>query len=84
MDGASLISGDIAQDNAYTAASFGRATHEWYDLIKHDPALVHGLNKAPRFTLLGGGLPVMAQGALVGGIGVSGGTAEQDLSLIHI
>ena len=81
MDGAAMISADLAQDKAYTAASFGRPTHEWYDAIKHDPALVHGLNKAARFTLLGGGLPIMAQGALIGAIGVSGGTAEDDVAI---
>jgi uncharacterized protein GlcG (DUF336 family) len=81
MDGAPLISIDIAQDKAYTAASFGVPTHEWHDRIKDEPALLHGLLKAPRFTILGGGVPIVQDGALIGGLGVSGGSAEQDLRI---
>lgn len=81
MDGAPLLSNDIARDKALTAASFGVATHLWYDRIKADPALVHGLGKAAGFTLLGGGVPIVADGAVVGGIGVSGGSAEEDLAI---
>ena len=37
MDGAALLSVQIAQDKAYTAISFGgMATHEWFDFIKND------------------------------------------------
>lgn len=81
MDGAPLLSSDIAKDKAVTAASFGVATHRWYGRIKDEPALVHGLGKAAGFTLLGGGVPVVADGAVVGGIGVSGGSAEEDLAI---
>lgn len=81
MDGAPLLSSDIARGKAITAASFGVATHLWYDRIKDDPALVHGLGNASGFTLLGGGVPVVADGAVVGGIGVSGGSAEEDLAI---
>lgn len=81
MDGAPLLSSDIARDKAVTAASFGVATHLWYDQIKDEPALVHGLGNASGFTLLGGGVPVRANGAVIGGIGVSGGSAEEDLAI---
>lgn len=81
MDGAPLLSSDIARDKAVTAASFGVATHLWYDRIKDEPALVHGLSKAAGFTLLGGGVPIVQDGAVVGGIGVSGGSAEEDLAI---
>ena len=33
----------------------------------------------PRFTMSGGGFPLMAGGAVAGGIGVSGGSVEQDI-----
>ena len=36
MDGAPLISIQIAQDKAYTAAGFGIPSHGWYDFIKDD------------------------------------------------
>jgi glc operon protein GlcG len=79
MDGAPRLSAQIADDKAYSVASFGGApTHMWWDMIKDQPALVHGITKTPRLTIFGGGLPLRSQGQLVGAIGVSGGTAEQD------
>ena len=43
MDRAALLSVNIAQDKAYTAVSFGMATHEWHDFIKDDAPLLHGI-----------------------------------------
>lgn len=78
MDGAPLLSAQIAQDKAYTVAAFGLPTHEWFQLIKDEPALLHGIVKTDRLIVFGGGVPVRIDGELVGGIGVSGGSAEQD------
>ncbi|MCC3313774.1 GlcG/HbpS family heme-binding protein [Nocardia africana] len=78
MDGAPLLSGQIAQDKAYTVAAFGLATHEWFDLIKDDPALLHGIVKTDRLIVFGGGAGIYVDGGLVGAVGVSGGSAEQD------
>jgi uncharacterized protein GlcG (DUF336 family) len=79
MDGAALLSVDIAQDKAYSAVSFGIPPHGWYDFIKDDPPLLHGIIKTPRLTVFGGGYPIQIDGAVVGGIGVSGGHYEQDM-----
>ena len=79
MDGAALLSVDIAQDKAYTAVSFGIPTHGWFDFIKDDPPLLHGIVKTPRLIVFGGGYPITIDGAVVGGIGVSGGHYEQDM-----
>jgi uncharacterized protein GlcG (DUF336 family) len=81
MDGAALLSVDIAQDKAYTSVSFGIATHEWFDFVKNDPPLLHGIVKTPRLVVFGGGYPVKIDGAVVGGIGVSGGHYEQDMKV---
>ncbi|MFN3956174.1 MAG: GlcG/HbpS family heme-binding protein [Tepidimonas ignava] len=83
MHGAFLHSIDIAIDKAYTAASFGFPTRQWMDLIGQDEALRIGLPLRPRLVVFGGGLPIKTQGALVGGIGVSGGSAEQDELCAH-
>ena len=40
MDGAPKLSIDIAQNKAYTAASFSMPTHAWFDFIKDDPPLL--------------------------------------------
>jgi glc operon protein GlcG len=78
MDGAPLLSGEIAQDKAYTVAAFGLATHEWFDLIKDELALLHGIVKTDRLIVFGGGVPIRVDNQLVGAVGVSGGSADQD------
>jgi len=81
MDGAALLSVNIAQDKAYTAVSFGMATHEWHDFIKNDPPLLHGIVHTPRLVVFGGGYPIKVDGVLVGGIGVSGGHYTHDMEV---
>ena len=81
MNGAFLHSIDIAIDKAYTAASFGFPTSKWGGVIGDDELLRIGLNQRQRLVLFGGGLPIVADGQRIGGIGgigVSGGSAEQD------
>jgi len=79
MDGAPLLSVQIAQDKAYTAISFGVPTHQWFDFIKDDPPLLHGIVHTPRLVVFGGGYPIKVDGQLVGGIGVSGGHWKEDM-----
>jgi uncharacterized protein GlcG (DUF336 family) len=78
MPGAFLHSIDIAIDKAYTSASFGFPTAAWKDILKNDEMLKVGLAERPRLVIFGGGLPIVADGVRIGGIGVSGGSAEQD------
>jgi len=78
MNGAFLHSIDIAIDKAYTAASFGFPTSKWGGVIGDDELLRIGLNQRQRLVLFGGGLPLVENGRRIGGIGVSGGSAEQD------
>lgn len=81
MDGAALLSIDIATNKAYTAVSFGIPTHGWYDFIKNDPPLLHGIVHTPRLVVFGGGYPVAEDGQTIGGIGVSGGHYDQDMAV---
>lgn len=79
MPGAPLHSVDIAIDKAYTAASFGLATSQWQAALQqHSAAVREGLVLRPRFVAFGGGLPVMEDGQRIGGIGVSGGSEQED------
>ena len=79
MDGAPMLSIGIAQDKAYTAASFGMPTHVWFDFIKDDPPLLHGIVHTPRLTVFGGGYPIKENGEMIGAIGLSGGHYKQDM-----
>ena len=78
MPGAFLHSIDIAIDKAYTSASFGFPTSAWKDALKNDETLRMGIAARPRLVIFGGGLPIVADGVRIGGIGVSGGSAEED------
>jgi uncharacterized protein GlcG (DUF336 family) len=82
MDGAPLLSVQVAQDKAYTAVGFGMATDSWHDFIKDDPPLAMGATSGiDRLVVFGGGYPIKLGGAVVGGIGVSGGHYSQDMEV---
>lgn len=80
MDGGKVTSATIAQDKAFTAAAARKATHE-YNAVCKPGSLVFGIHTAigGRLTVVGGGLPVVVTDEIVGGIGVSSGTPEQDM-----
>ena len=78
MPGAFLQSIDIAIDKAYTAAGFGFSTKDWMKLVGHDEGMKLGFSARPRLVVFGGGLPIRAGGALIGGIDVSGASEAQD------
>lgn len=82
MDGAALLSVQVAQDKAYTAAGFGMATDAWHEFVRDDPPLAMGA--APgidRLIVFGGGYPITVGDAVVGAIGVSGGHYSQDMEV---
>jgi uncharacterized protein GlcG (DUF336 family) len=79
MDGSKVLSVQLAQDKAFTAAISRRPTHD-YNARAVPGNLAFGIQSAHggRFTTVGGGVPVEVGGAVVGGIGCSSGTPEQD------
>ena len=80
MDGALLVGLQVSKDKAYTAVAMGLATHELTEAAQPGGRLF-GINflDGCRIVAFGGGLPILEEGVLIGGIGVSGGTPEQDL-----
>jgi uncharacterized protein GlcG (DUF336 family) len=82
MDGAALVSVQVAQDKAYTAIGFGIPTHVWHEFIKDDPPLAAGAPTGiDRLVIFGGGYPVVHEGVVVGGVGVSGGHYHDDMAV---
>ena len=69
----------IAQDKAYTAASFRMPTPDLFAMIAGNPALSTGIAVRPGIAMFGGGLPIIIDGEFVGAIGVSGATEELDI-----
>jgi uncharacterized protein GlcG (DUF336 family) len=82
MDGAPRLAAGIATNKAFSVCGFsGMPTAAWWDAIKDDGALVHGITHTPRLVVFGGGVPVVVAGRLVGAIGVSGGSTEEDTAV---
>ena len=77
MDGAPILSIEIAQNKAYTAL-FGVPTQDFFDFIQRDPSLLAGIPTLARVAAYGGGLPIKVDGELVGAIGVSGAPTVQN------
>jgi uncharacterized protein GlcG (DUF336 family) len=79
MDGAWLGSIDIAQNKAYTARSFDMSTKDLAPLCQPNQPLfgIHASNQG-RLIIFAGGIPLESGGSVVGAIGVSGGSVEQD------
>jgi uncharacterized protein GlcG (DUF336 family) len=82
MDGAQLMSVQVAQDKAYTAVGFSMPSGGWYDFIKDDGPLAEGaVGGIDRLVIFGGGNPITIDGQIVGAIGVSGGHYTQDMEV---
>lgn len=77
MDGVQLGSIGAAQDKAYSAVMYRRPTKVFQDLVAQGGANIRllGLRGA---SVLEGGIPIIVGGQLIGAIGVSGHTSEQD------
>lgn len=82
MEGALLGSVDVAAGKAYTACAFKMPTHVLGKEARPDGSLYAIDTSAPgKIVLFGGGFPYEVDGKVVGGIGISGGTVEQDMAI---
>jgi len=80
MDGAEIAGPVLARDKAFTAVAHRIATDELTALVAPGAALA-GMyaQDSGRYVAFAGGLPLWDGDRVIGGVGVSGGTAEQDL-----
>jgi uncharacterized protein GlcG (DUF336 family) len=77
MDGAPILSIEMAQNKAYTAL-FGVSTQEFFNFIQGDPSLLAGIPTLSRVAAWGGGFPIKVNGEIVGSIGLSGAPTVQN------
>ncbi len=79
MDGAWVASIDIAIDKAFTSAGRGLTTREIGEMAQPGEPLF-GINttNGGRIVIFAGGVPLMRDGEVVGAVGVSGGTPDED------
>lgn len=81
MDNALIISISLATYKAYTAAAARMGTHELAALAQPGQQFFAIEANLPQVTLVGGGLPVKQAGKVIGAVGASGGSAEQDIAV---
>ncbi|SEP07496.1 Uncharacterized conserved protein GlcG, DUF336 family [Halogranum amylolyticum] len=82
MDDALLASIDIAQNKAYSSVSLKLDTETIWEVSQPGESL-YGLGNTNdgRIVTFGGGIPLEVDGRVVGAVGVSGGSAEEDVSV---
>jgi uncharacterized protein GlcG (DUF336 family) len=80
MDGAGVLSPDIARAKAFTAAAFKRHTKDTVELMKDRALAATSIMEVGqgRIIMLAGGVVAMKDGEVIGGIGVSGASSDQD------
>ncbi len=82
MDGGKISSISIAVDKAFTAAVARKGTHIYNQLcVSGQPTFGIHVTNGGHFSIIGGGLPVYVDAEIVGGIGISSGSADQDLKV---
>ncbi len=79
MDGAWVASTDIAIDKAFTSAGRGLTTRKIGEMAQPGQPLF-GINttNGGRIVIFAGGIPLIRDGEVIGAIGVSGGTVDED------
>ncbi len=82
MDGAFLVSFDVAVKKAYTSVAVKMSTME-LNALAQPGGTFYGLDKMEggNIIIFGGGIPIKVGDTIIGGLGVSGGTGEEDHSL---
>lgn len=82
MADALLVSSDLAPKKAWTAVAMKSATHELYAAVQPGHPLF-GLESHMdgKVVTFGGGFPLWRDGNIIGGLGISGGTVEQDIEI---
>jgi uncharacterized protein GlcG (DUF336 family) len=83
MDGSRTITYAIALAKANTAREFQSSTGDLAARVKPENKIAIG-QLAPNIAFLGGGVPIMRDGLVIGAIGTSGGNEQQDIECADV
>jgi uncharacterized protein GlcG (DUF336 family) len=84
MKGAPLFSLEISERKAYTSALVGLRTAEILPLVQPgQPLYPLSMVSGGKYCAMGGGVPLTTEGELIAGVGVSGGTVDQDIAIVE-
>lgn len=79
MDGGRVTSIDISTSKSFTASAARKSTREYGEVsVPGKPAFGINTSNQGRFSIVAGGLPMYFDGEIIGGIGCSSGTPDQD------
>jgi uncharacterized protein GlcG (DUF336 family) len=82
MNRAPAFSIELCERKAYTSALVGVPTADLLPLAQPGQALFPLMSQG-KYCVMGGGAPLSSEGELVAGVGVSGGTVEQDVAILE-
>jgi uncharacterized protein GlcG (DUF336 family) len=84
MPGAPLFSLELSERKAYTSALVRLRTADLVPLVQPgQPLYPLIMVSGGRYSAMGGGVPLAREGEVVAGVGVSGGTTEQDIDIVE-
>jgi uncharacterized protein GlcG (DUF336 family) len=84
MNGAPAFSLEIAERKAYTSALIRVRTADLVPLVQPGADLYPLLAvSGGRYSAMGGGVPVTSEGQVIAGVGVSGGTVQEDVAIVE-
>jgi uncharacterized protein GlcG (DUF336 family) len=84
MNNAPAFSMEIAERKAFTSALVGMRTADLLPLVQPGQELFSlSFLAGGRFVAMGGGVPLIEEGRVYAGVGVSGGTADQDVTIVE-
>jgi uncharacterized protein GlcG (DUF336 family) len=84
MSGALTFSIELSERKAYTSALVGMRTADLLPLVQPGQALFPLMTvSGGKYCAMGGGAPLTSEGQVVAGVGVSGGSVEQDVAILE-
>jgi uncharacterized protein GlcG (DUF336 family) len=84
MTGAPAFSLELAERKAYTSALIRMRTADLVSLVQPGAELYPLLAvSGGRYSAMGGGVPLTREGEVIAGVGVSGGTTQQDIAIVE-
>jgi uncharacterized protein GlcG (DUF336 family) len=83
MSGAPAFSLELAERKAYTSALIGMRTADLVPLVPGADLYPLLALSGGRYSAMGGGVPLTSDGHVIAGVGVSGGTTEEDIAIVE-
>jgi uncharacterized protein GlcG (DUF336 family) len=82
MNGAPVFAIRLSERKAYTSALVGVRTADLLPMVQPGQALFPLMSQG-EYCAIGGGAPVASEGKVIAGLGVSGGSVEQDVAILE-